>query len=109
MGVDAQQTAEYRRYPMEESMIYRRLREMYGCITREILHSLIEEVVSRYPTWARPQMPTGPSRRAKYRLVEWIDDHEALVLAHFRRSSGAVLAAHPRTPPLGEGISLSEK
>jgi hypothetical protein len=81
MGVDARRSARYRAYPVQSSTIHRRLCDVYGIVTKEMLQALITAVIDRSPVTARPLAPTRSQRRVKGGLMAWLDDHESVALS----------------------------
>jgi hypothetical protein len=82
LGVDARRTARYLAYPIEASIVYRQLRDIYGTVTKGMLQSLIAALRNRCAPSVRPLEPTRDQRRAKGGLVAWLDKNEAIALSY---------------------------
>jgi hypothetical protein len=79
-GIDAQRTARYRGYPLNQSVIVRTLQHMYGTVTKPLLSGVIALTLSEFPDWGRSMAPTRAQKRSKGGLLAWLDDHAALVV-----------------------------
>jgi hypothetical protein len=77
-GIDAQRTAQYRDYPVNQSRVLREVRCKCRC-EKSFMMRLITAVLNDCPVDSRPAKPTRSEKRCRAGLVHWLDFHAELV------------------------------